>query len=516
MITEVVMEQDLLFNIPLQNYRPINEMPSNREWTITRNRLIVENSPPRRRIYLDYILVSEYDIGDAESERIAIVHMFLNGIGNQQQLAEIWGVHYNTINNYIAAYRRIGFKGLTRLFYEPESRRSELAERKVAFNGDQMSIFENAFHDNQLDEEASQPLLNEPSRDKDFLHDEILSTEGTEQKGVENTEEIEQKVIDTEYGGGMLYYPLMCEMYDNIFNEAEKAEQKSNKNNRLTFGLRKILLTLIFYVFLGISNPETSKSLRRKEFGVLIGESTAPCCKTLRTGLNMLTVDDFPSYINRELKRQYVKLKYVELGILYVDGHFIPYYGKKNVHKGYSTQRRLAMPGHYQNWANDKNGRPIFFYINNSFVKFTDAIKNAVIDTLELMSETGIKERLIVVFDRGGYDGKLFTELDKMGVGFITWQKGGKGREQTLLTENLSYNNREGKAVTYLSYKDKVKITNYRNGVEAITVYDEATKKQSTFLNNLEYVGILTKQTATRYSYLMADGHKKTFSRMRK
>ena len=81
------MDQDLLFNIPLQDYRPINEMPNNREWTIIRNRLIVENSPPRRRIYL----------------------------------------------NYIVAYRRIGFKGLTRLFYEPESRRSELAESVVCF-----------------------------------------------------------------------------------------------------------------------------------------------------------------------------------------------------------------------------------------------------------------------------------------------------------------------------------------------------------------------------------------------
>ena len=84
-------------------------------------------------------------------------------------------------------------------------------------------------------------------------------------------------------------------MFDNILNEAKKIEQKSNKNNRLTFGLKKIILTLIFYVFTGISNPEASKSLRRKEFGVLIGESAAPCCKTLRTGLNMLTVDDFPS-----------------------------------------------------------------------------------------------------------------------------------------------------------------------------------------------------------------------------
>ena len=46
---------------------------------------------------------------------------------------------------------------------------------------------------------------------------------------------------------------------------------------------------------------------------------------------------------------------------------------------------------------------------------------NSVADKLELMRETGINERLIVVFDRGAYDGKLFSELDRMQVGFVTW-----------------------------------------------------------------------------------------------
>ena len=35
---------------------------------------------------------------------------------------------------------------------------------------------------------------------------------------------------------------------------------------------------------------------------------------------------------------------------------------------------------------------------------------NSVADKLELMRETGINERLIVVFDRGAYDGKLLKE----------------------------------------------------------------------------------------------------------
>lgn len=103
---------------------------------------MVYNIPSLRRIYINHILVSKYKIGDAESERIAIVHAFLNGVGNQQQLARIWGVHYNTINNYVTAYRRLGLKGLTELFYEPESKRMEVKEEKAEIENEQVNLFE--------------------------------------------------------------------------------------------------------------------------------------------------------------------------------------------------------------------------------------------------------------------------------------------------------------------------------------------------------------------------------------
>lgn len=195
----------------------------------------------------------------------------------------------------------------------------------------------------------------------------------------------------------------------------------------------------------------------------------------------------------KETIKNNIKLGYVQMGILYVDGHFVPYYAKRQVHKGYSTQRRMAMPGHYQNWATDINGRPVFFYVNNSFIKFTDAIKDSVIDALKLMEELGIQERLIVVFDRGGYDSKLFKELDNMKVGFITWKKFNKKFNANLLTEPLSYINREGKEINYLSYKTKIEIKDYRKDVEAIAVYDKETEVQATFINNLEHVGIIDK-----------------------
>ena len=477
---------DLLYNIPVKVNHPISEMPENKDWTLTFGaRFTIVNKPPVRRIYINHALVNEYKIGDAESERIAVVHTHLNGIGNQRELANIWGLHKNTINNYVAAYTRLGIKGLTDLYYQPEIKRTNIEDRD----------------DSKTDDMEQSSLLDNENSGIEVREAGAVNKKDDLQTQASDTDEMEE-IIETRYGGYMVLHPLISEMYENILEKAGDVEQKNNGSSSKIYKLRQILLTLLLYVFTGISSPEMGKTVFRKEFGVLIGESSSPCCKTLRKGLNMLTVNDFPEYFNRELKRQYVKLKYVELGTLYVDGHFIPYYGKKEVHKGYSTQRRIAMPGHYQNWANDKNGRPIFFYVNNSFIKFTDAIRNAVTDTLALMLESGIDERLIVVFDRGAYDGKLFRALDSMGVGFITWQKGEKGCDISLLDQTLCYTNRRGEEIKYPAHKHIISITNYRSDVEAITVVDETTGKKSTLINNLERVGILDRSDSYKIQAL--------------
>ena len=393
-------------------------------------------------------------------------------------------------------------KGLTNLFYQPEEKRSPRESSPEPEECSQIGIEEvdTGISLVQGTEDNDGTLSEQQVTAGEFLTSKPVA--GEAEAKVAGQASLADASFETAYGGKMLYYPLVNKLYDSILEKAEAVDAKQTGGGKL-YGLKQIILTLLFYVLARISNPEKSKSVRRREFGILIGEIAAPCCKTLRSGLNMLTAADFPGFISMELRRKYVRLGYVHLGTFYIDGHFIPYYGKKDVHKGYSTQRRIAMPGHYQNWVNDTRGRPIFFYINNSFVKFTDIIKRAIQDVKKLMEEMGIEERLIVVFDRGAYDSKLFTLLDKMGVGFITWQKGGKEKSLSVLTEELSYTNQKGEMITYKSYKGSITIRKYRSEVEAITVLDENTSKQSTFINNLAYVGIAKTDS---YKIQLLDG----------
>ena len=466
----------------------VYDMPDNESWNINlQNGVKIENNYPVRRIYIHFTLVSEYKIGDLENERLAIVYMYLNGIGNQQELSRIWGLHYNSINNYVRAYKMYGMKGLQDFYYK-----AFLDNKKkcIETKDDKAKCIVIEKVSDQLDFFGSSDELNAVNEVKPnavkVIPDEVLETELGEDEVVLN-------VVESSVGGSFIYYPLVEEVYGTILSEADKFNILNEEHLQKRYTLSKIILTMIFYIFTHVFNPEISKGIRRKEYGILMGTNSSPCCRTFREGIKLLSDIDFSTYLRKEITRNNIKLGYVQMGVLYIDGHFVPYYAKKTVHKGYSTQRRMAMPGHYQNWVTDMNGRPVFFYVNNSFIKFTDAIKDSVKDSLKLMDEMGIHERLIVVFDRGGYDSKLFKELDNLKVGFITWKKFNKKFDINLLTEPLSYVNREGKEINYLTYKTKIEINEYRKDVEAIAVYDKETGIQATFINNLEYVGILDK-----------------------
>ncbi|MEW6663458.1 MAG: putative transposase [Bacillota bacterium] len=93
----------------------------------------------------------------------------------------------------------------------------------------------------------------------------------------------------------------------------------------------------------------------------MIGALKAPVVKTLRRFLEGVTALETSGAVAMRLARQYLKLDIVQLGVLYLDGHFIPYYGKSHIAKGYFTTRRLALKGNHHCFANDRKGRPIFF-----------------------------------------------------------------------------------------------------------------------------------------------------------
>jgi len=310
------------------------------------------------------------------------------------------------------------------------------------------------------------------------------------------------KGMDSRYGAALILNPFLQKLNlipilaQSVFDQkdacADKAKTVASNlqellNPERLYNLAQMFLTLVYLIVFRFPSIEAFKLADRKAFGPLIGAMKAPVVKTLRRFLEGVTALETSGPVAMKLARQYVKLDIVQLGILYLDGHFVPYYGKSQIAKGYFTTRRLALKGNHHYFANDLKGRPIFFRLTSAAVQFTDIIPDMVKDAQELMAENGTQSPLIVVFDRGGYDSKLFQTLDQMGVIYITWRKWDQPIPHELFT-HVIYDEgiKEGEApqIKYHAYRRNIRVGQEKYEAEAISFFAPGEEDHSTLVTN--------------------------------
>ena len=308
--------------------------------------------------------------------------------------------------------------------------------------------------------------------------------------------------MDSRYGAALILNPFLQKLNlipileQSVLAQKEACVDKvrtvaSNLQELLNperlYNLAQMYLTLVYLIVFRFPSIEAFKLADRKAFGQLIGAMKAPVVKTLRRFLEGVTALETSGTVAMKLARQYVKLDIVQLGILYLDGHFVPYYGKSQIAKGYFTTRRLALKGNHHYFANDLKGRPIFFRLTSAAVQFTDIIPDMVKDAQELMAENGTQSPLIVVFDRGGYDSKLFQTLDQMGVLYITWRKWDQPISHELFT-HVIYDEcvKEGEEpqIKYHAYRRNIRVGQEKYEAEAISFFTPGEEDHSTLVTN--------------------------------
>ena len=191
------------------------------------------------------------------------------------------------------------------------------------------------------------------------------------------------------------------------------------------FFVRETLLTIILLAFLRCRSVEDYKSLEKRRLGLFWEGCRGMDLRTLRRKLTLLSFEKKALSLLTRLAERYQEIGLVQCGVLYFDGHFIPYYGERNLHKGFFTQRRLAVAGQNQFFLNDTNGRPIFFWLKSA----DKTLLKMIPDICEQIKELTGQERFTIVFDRGGFSSRLFYILDKIEkVKFITYLRGCKER----------------------------------------------------------------------------------------
>ena len=249
------------------------------------------------------------------------------------------------------------------------------------------------------------------------------------------------------YLGGALYFPALESM-----GLLEAARECFRLPNSELFGVRAVMLTLFYLTLLGKTTVEAAKHLSRWEFGPLIGVVRAPAVKTLRRKLAELVAQAQATHFGELLSRRWVEQGVLATAFLYVDGHMKLYTGKRKLAEVWNSQRRMPLPGVLNYFVNDQQGRPLLFVTEEANARLANVMPRMVKAIREVLGD----RRFSVIFDRGGYDGKLFDWLGEQGIDFITYQRGNpKLALDRFVRRECRF---EGKRVRMQLAEDKVKV----------------------------------------------------------
>ena len=486
----------------------IKELDFNKDWTVHLNKkIMINNKPPYRKININNVIIAEYIIGDHFNEALALVNIIKNDAMSISDLADCFGLDRRTIHNYIHTYDIDGLEGLRPsknyrgkinnelINFIQKLQNSSTTITCVELNRELSKKFNLIISKSTIKRlekaELIKPIEAEvETGDGQLTFDNVnikdvldIENEFSEQQIYNNilkADSVDETVKYTRYGGYLIYSTMIQTLFKGTFEYVE--QNLSCKNIFKTWDVKNLIYTYLLYFLIGITNIEQTKTINRKELGCLLGEAEAPCSKTLKRNMKELMKMDLPEKMQDYLVKAYIELGYVEIGKLYYDGHFVPYYGNKDIGKGFFTQRRLAVPGHEQYWANDAKGRPVFFISSYGFSRFGTAIIELTEKALKYISEFNIEETLQIAFDRGGYNKELFNKLSKMSVVWSTWKVGAtKNYAETEFNETFILET-EKETVEYGILYTKHKMTGCTQEIDAAVILNKKLNKQITIL----------------------------------
>ena len=231
------------------------------------------------------------------------------------------------------------------------------------------------------------------------------------------------------YVGGLLFVPLL-EQYEFLPTLKRVIDIPTSEG----YSLDELCLTLLYTDVFGFRSMEDFKRAYPEEFGVLIGRSQSPSVFTLRRFLHKVREHGKSEALIDEFAVSYLKHGLAQWGVMYIDGHFLPYHGTYPITKGWHGVRQIPMKGSYNFLAVDEGFRPWLFLIRSSSENLLQKIPELIEKAKKLGLAAGLSrdvvEALIVLFDREGYSAELYRYLDGEDEGegkrrtiFISWAK---------------------------------------------------------------------------------------------
>jgi transposase len=295
------------------------------------------------------------------------------------------------------------------------------------------------------------------------------------------------------YAGGLLFAPLLAR-YQFIPTLSRVITTAAHEG----YSLAELALTLFYLDVFGFRSLEDFKRAYPEEFGVLLGRTQSPSLFTLRRFLHQVRKLGQGEALIDEFARTYLQSGLAAWGVMYIDGHFMPYYGLYPISKGWHGVRQMPMKGSYNFLAVDERFAPWLFLIRSSSEDLLQKIPELIEKAKRIGEQAGVSRQrlsqLIVVFDREGYSAELYRYLEgkDQGAGqrralFVSWAKysdrwvNDLAEEQFNRVAQVTYEIRKAEAIPYL---ETTRTMNKYGKIRAVVIQSGRDKKRAAIYTN--------------------------------
>jgi len=424
-------------------------------------------------LYKNDELVKTINNTDKVERKILITEAVELG-ATKTKLAKVFGICRQTIDNYVDVKKRYGIEGLVHSYSPRKSKATEKHRQDTAQErqkGNKVREIEQARKAEQ--DSASSQLqlpLNEPN-----VEDE------------EQPYQQEREWTFTRYAGIFSYLITLVAQYDWL------------KLLQSLYGpFAKLFMVFCFMAVRNIHSIEQLKNERLDEIASILGLGEKPTRKRIRGWLSQVLSWEQAKHLLNTLFLHQVRAGLVGLWLWFTDNHLLAYSGRERLHKGYSTQRRLMMPGQTNMVTTDQTGRIVDFEIQEG----KGDIRQRIFDLANKWGQE-VPYGPVMVFDREAYGAEQFSRMDHQGILFVTWEKNTKSHELEALDQERFATEFCQSRKTYRVFEDDKNVswtaedgTRYHLSLRRIYIWNVTSNRKTCGLSNVPRDTMSTEECA--------------------
>ena len=340
-------------------------------------------------------IIKTVDLTDRVAKRLLVVEAVEMG-ANKSRLAAALNICRQSIHNYTETKKHFGLEGLIHN-YSPSTSKSRRKQRQDHVT--RRGTGNKARQLEQIRKEQKQQL---PAQ-TELTFGEKIAQLSPEAHPFTEAHDWKQ----TRYAGVFVYLITLI---------------TQNQWLSLVMGYfgdkYKIFMVFVLMVAHNIRSIEQLKNLSSREGGIAMGISRLPTRLKTRHWLHEACRMKISKQLLTRFFRSQLQSGIVGAWLWFTDGHHLPYTGKRKLHAGYNTQRRMPEPARTNLVTSDSNGRIVDFEIQEG----QGDLRGYIVHLAQKWQED-VTDTPVMIFDREGHGADFFHTLIDKKIPFVTWEK---------------------------------------------------------------------------------------------